>query len=57
MLVAHRGTQSRQFFVATILDGNFILLPLLVGLLTAWLPLDPVVRLGALMVLRVPCTD
>jgi ACR3 family arsenite efflux pump ArsB len=44
-------------FVATMLGGNFIVLPLLVGLLTAMLPLDPAVRLGVLMVLLVPCTD
>jgi ACR3 family arsenite efflux pump ArsB len=44
-------------FVVTLLGGNFVVLPLLVGLPIAWLPLEPAVRLGVLLVLLVPCTD
>lgn len=44
-------------FVAAMLTGNFILLPALACLLVQCLPPDPVVRLGVLLVLLVPCTD
>jgi ACR3 family arsenite efflux pump ArsB len=44
-------------FVAAVLGGNFLILPALVWALLAWLPDDPAVRLGALLVLLVPCTD
>lgn len=44
-------------FVAAMLIGNFIVLPALAWALVQWLPADPVVRLGVLLVLLVPCTD
>ncbi|MDO9093592.1 MAG: arsenic resistance protein [Rubrivivax sp.] len=48
-------------FVAAVLIGNFVLLPLvawvLVGVLALWLPADPVLIVGVLLVLLVPCTD
>ncbi|MFC3607967.1 bile acid:sodium symporter [Stutzerimonas tarimensis] len=44
-------------FVAAVLTGNFVLLPLVAWLLVQWLPADPAVRLGVLLVLLVPCTD
>lgn len=44
-------------FVAAVLVGNFIILPALVWLLVQWLPPDPALRLGVLLVLLVPCTD
>ena len=44
-------------FVAAVLGGNFVILPALVWVLLAWLPSDPAVRLGVLLVLLVPCTD
>jgi len=44
-------------FTATILIGNFLLVPALVWLLVQWLPDDPVIRLGVAAVLLVPCTD
>lgn len=44
-------------FVAAVLAGNYLLLPALVLLLLAWLPHDPVLRVGVLLVLLVPCTD
>ncbi|BBA33653.1 bile acid:sodium symporter [Methylocaldum marinum] len=44
-------------FVLTILLGNFVFIPLLVWLALPWLPDDPALRLGVLLVLLVPCTD
>ncbi len=44
-------------FVTAVLCGNFIILPALVWALVQWLPADPAVRLGVLLVLLVPCTD
>jgi ACR3 family arsenite efflux pump ArsB len=44
-------------FVATVSVGNFVLMPLLVWGLVQFLPDDPVLRLGVLLVLLVPCTD
>lgn len=44
-------------FVTAVLTGNFILLPLLVWGLIQFLPEDPALRLGVLLVLLVPCTD
>lgn len=43
-------------FLAALLLGNFLLIPLFVALLTL-LPLDTVVLVGVLLVLLVPCTD
>lgn len=44
-------------FVTAVLAGNFVILPVLVWAMLQWLPEDPVLRLGVLMVLLVPCTD
>jgi ACR3 family arsenite efflux pump ArsB len=44
-------------FVLAILLGNFVFIPLLVWLTLQWLPDDPALRLGVLLVLLVPCTD
>jgi ACR3 family arsenite efflux pump ArsB len=44
-------------FVLAILLGNFVFIPLLVWLALQWLPDDPGLRLGVLLVLLVPCTD
>ena len=44
-------------FMAAVLIGNFVVLPLLVWGLIQFLPDDPVLRLGVLLVLLVPCTD
>lgn len=44
-------------FSAAMLLGNFLVLPALVWALLAWLPDDPALRLGVLLVLLVPCTD
>lgn len=44
-------------FLTAALTGNFVFLPLLVWGLVQWLPADPALRLGVLLVLLVPCTD
>jgi len=44
-------------FMGTVLVGNFLLVPLAVWGLLAFLPDDPAIRLGVLLVLLVPCTD
>lgn len=44
-------------FMGAILVGNFLLVPLVAWRLLAFLPDDPAIRLGVLLVLLVPCTD
>lgn len=44
-------------FSAAMLLGNFVVLPALVWAMLQWLPDDPALRLGVLLVLLVPCTD
>lgn len=44
-------------FVLAILLGNFVLVPLVAWLAMQWLPNDPALQLGVLLVLLVPCTD
>lgn len=44
-------------FAAAVLIGNFVLLPLVAWVLVSWLPADPVLVVGVLLVLLVPCTD
>ena len=51
-----RALRDRRF-MAAVLAGNFVLVPLLVAALLALAPADPAIRLGILMVLLVPCTD
>lgn len=44
-------------FIAAVLAGNFLVLPAVAWLLVQTLPADAAMRLGALLVLLVPCTD
>lgn len=44
-------------FLAALLLGNFLILPVLVWALLSLLPDDPAIQLGVLLVLLVPCTD
>jgi len=44
-------------FLATLLIGNFLLVPLVVAALFPFLPADPLIRLGVLLVLLTPCID
>lgn len=52
-----RAAFADHRFIAAILLGNFILMPAAVWALAAFLPDDPPLRLGVLLVLLVPCTD
>ncbi len=52
------GRTFRQLrFMVALLVANFIVLPLIVLLLVQFLPTDPLVRLGVLIVLLAPCID
>ncbi|MFN3746714.1 MAG: arsenic resistance protein [Hyphomicrobiaceae bacterium] len=44
-------------FMAAVLVGNFLAIPLLLALFIQFIPDDPALRLGVLLVLLVPCTD
>ena len=44
-------------FMGAMLAGNFVIVPLIVVGLLVFLPADPPVRLGVILVLLVPCTD
>ena len=44
-------------FLAALLVANFIAVPILVAILVHFLPADPIVRLGVLLVLLTPCID
>lgn len=44
-------------FLAALLASNFVAVPLLVGAMTLFMPPDPLLRLGMLLVLLTPCID
>lgn len=44
-------------FLAALLVANFIVIPLLVFVLLPWVPADPLLRIGVLLVLLTPCID
>lgn len=48
---------SRFRFLGVLLLTNFVVIPILVGGLIQFLPVDPMVRLGVLLVLLAPCID
>jgi ACR3 family arsenite transporter len=48
---------TRIRFLAALLVTNFVVLPVLVAGLIQFLPADPMLRLGGLMVLLTPCID
>lgn len=48
--------RDRQF-ISAVLAGNFILVPLVIWGLLLFVPADPAIKLGVLLVLLVPCTD
>lgn len=56
LLHAREAFRDRRFVFA-ILVGNFLLIPSVVWLALKWLPDDPALHLGVLLVLLVPCTD
>lgn len=54
----HVGAAFKDIrFLSAVLVGNFIVIPALVWALVQFLPDDPALRLGILLVLLVPCTD
>ncbi|QEZ48762.1 arsenic resistance protein [Cupriavidus oxalaticus] len=44
-------------FLAALLVANFVVVPLLVAVLVQFLPAEPMLRLGVLLVLLTPCID
>lgn len=56
LLHVRDAVRDRRFLLAILL-GNFVLIPPLVWLALQWLPDDPALHLGVLLVLLVPCTD
>lgn len=48
---------GRFRFLAALLVTNFVVMPLFVAILVQFLPSDPMVRLGVLLVLLTPCID
>lgn len=48
---------SRVRFLAALLSTNFVMMPLLVAVLIQFLPADPLLQLGVLLVLLTPCID
>lgn len=52
-----RQALADRRFIAAVLVGNFLFLPLAAWVLIQSLPDDPALRLGVLVVLLVPCTD
>ncbi|WP_220432249.1 arsenic resistance protein [Falsirhodobacter xinxiangensis] len=52
----HAGFRQGRFLLA-LLIANFVLVPVLVFVLVAWVPDDGLLRLGIVMVLLCPCID
>ena len=48
---------SKFRFLGVLLLTNFVAVPVLVGILVQFLPVDPMIRLGVLLVLLAPCID
>ncbi len=44
-------------FLGALLLANFVAVPVLVALLLPWMPADPLLRIGVLLVLLTPCID
>lgn len=56
--LAHvRQAVSSPRFLSAAVAGNFLVIPAILWGLMHWLPEDPAIRLGVLLVLLVPCTD
>ncbi len=56
-LMELRQALANGRFLAALLTANFIAVPMLVFILMPWLPDDPLLRTGALLVLLAPCID
>lgn len=56
--LTHLASAFRDYrFLMALLVGNFVVVPLIISILLLFLPHDPAIRLGVLLVLLVPCTD
>ncbi len=56
-LIQIRHAFSDRRFMLAALTGNFFIIPVMLWGLMHWLPADPVIRIGVLLVLLAPCTD
>ncbi|RZL95573.1 MAG: arsenic resistance protein [Variovorax sp.] len=52
-----RRAWSNMRFLGALLLANFVAVPLLVAVLLPWMPQDPLLRVGVLLVLLTPCID
>lgn len=52
-----RGAFRHRKYLAALLVGNFVAVPLVVWALSQFVPADPALRLGFFLVMLVPCTD
>jgi ACR3 family arsenite transporter len=52
-----RRAWSNMRFLGALLLANFVAVPLLVAVLLPWMPQDPLLRIGVLLVLLTPCID
>lgn len=56
--LAKLGQVFRQFrFIGALLVANFVVIPIVVAILAQFLPPDPLIRFGVLLVLLTPCID
>ncbi|WP_341644888.1 arsenic resistance protein [Thauera sp. SDU_THAU2] len=56
-LIELRQALANVRFLGALLTANFIVVPILAAVLMNWLPDDPLLRTGALLVLLAPCID
>jgi ACR3 family arsenite efflux pump ArsB len=56
-LMELRQALANVRFLGALLTANFVAVPALVAVLMTWLPADPLLRTGALLVLLAPCID
>jgi len=52
-----RRAWSNMRFLGALLLANFVAVPVLVAVLLPWMPQDPLLRVGVLLVLLTPCID
>ncbi|MEJ8855886.1 arsenic resistance protein [Variovorax robiniae] len=52
-----RRAWTNMRFLGALLAANFLAVPLLVAALLPWMPQDPLLRIGVLLVLLTPCID
>lgn len=52
-----RHTASNGRFLGALLLANFVLVPVLVAVLRPWMPQEPLLQIGMLLVLLTPCID